>query len=638
MTTIDLPIEAQTVTLLGSPSLLQDSKGDLLKFLIPIYQRPYSWEREQIRRFLQTVIQSYRDGGIAFLGTLLLMKSDEKKIESPWEVVDGQQRLTTVLLLTKLFELMGWSELVPMELQHRGWLKSGINLGKEEEAMQETLALQELPVGLHGDSHNRYSYRLQLIQEEFCDLWDDVLEEQGYANRDVFKRIEEFKGKIEQDPKTNLQALKGFFEHLTHHVCMVRIISHTGLAKALDIFDTINTTGMALSGADIFKVRMYDYLTTHGKRGGEEAFSLIDNFYGLVEQGNKQNPHRITDVEDILGLYQHVFIERFGLSRETHRFAAGTFWDRLMRSILSEEHLEHFHADKYSVQDAVSMDHLMDLANMRFLWEKPEVRTLRNLNWCRMIFLSRYGGYWWMVVLYLHRYYPKDAPDSFDVFAFERFNELLTKFYITQSLLWGKVTNPNHRFTHEVIHLMLHKPSPVVEQQLRKKLSEVNQWELLGRIADPGLALNYRNAKLVCMMDLMAQKELVEEDNAEVFRKIFDEDQWNWDIEHIQSRNGYEQMEGESPLKVAWGPLLNSLGNLTFLNRSDNRSQSDLPYPEKRSNFTNSAIVTAKMVGDAHEHWTPESCAKRKEEEVKKIMKFIFGEMLDPNLFAEPTQ
>ena len=71
---------------------------DVLKdkdFAIPLYQREYSWELEQVSD-LYYDIENAADGEGLFLGSLLLY---EKSGTKEFEVIDGQQRLTTLLLM-----------------------------------------------------------------------------------------------------------------------------------------------------------------------------------------------------------------------------------------------------------------------------------------------------------------------------------------------------------------------------------------------------------------------------------------------------------------------------------------------------------------------------------------------------------
>jgi uncharacterized protein with ParB-like and HNH nuclease domain len=83
--------------------------GDNLKYIIPIYQRLYSWTDEQIRKFLSDIFLGYwgSDGNIIkepmFIGTMQLAEKDVERKEQ--QVIDGQQRLTTFLLLLKVLKM-----------------------------------------------------------------------------------------------------------------------------------------------------------------------------------------------------------------------------------------------------------------------------------------------------------------------------------------------------------------------------------------------------------------------------------------------------------------------------------------------------------------------------------------------------
>ena len=87
--------------------------GGVAGFRIPIYQRTYDWDRENIKRLFEDIasglsIRSKDQGSLTFLGTLIFV--DEKTIEKDFEgkslsVIDGQQRLTTfTLIATKLYD------------------------------------------------------------------------------------------------------------------------------------------------------------------------------------------------------------------------------------------------------------------------------------------------------------------------------------------------------------------------------------------------------------------------------------------------------------------------------------------------------------------------------------------------------
>lgn len=63
------------------------------KYIVPIYQRKYSWTEKEIEQLLEDII--YNENGKYFLGTLTV----DKKDDGSYEVIDGQQRLTTLCLI-----------------------------------------------------------------------------------------------------------------------------------------------------------------------------------------------------------------------------------------------------------------------------------------------------------------------------------------------------------------------------------------------------------------------------------------------------------------------------------------------------------------------------------------------------------
>ena len=97
---ISLTIEQKTVF-----ALLSDKNS---RFLIPDYQRPYAWEENECAT-LWNDIQSFalpdnncdkfNNDDVYFLGPIVLFTNSDRKLE----VIDGQQRLTTLMLLLCAF-------------------------------------------------------------------------------------------------------------------------------------------------------------------------------------------------------------------------------------------------------------------------------------------------------------------------------------------------------------------------------------------------------------------------------------------------------------------------------------------------------------------------------------------------------
>ena len=86
-------------------TLFSDKKAD---FLIPDYQRPYAWEEKECQTLWDDLFSfalpeedsdKFNSDEEYFLGPIVTFKNDEGKME----IIDGQQRLTTLMLLLRAF-------------------------------------------------------------------------------------------------------------------------------------------------------------------------------------------------------------------------------------------------------------------------------------------------------------------------------------------------------------------------------------------------------------------------------------------------------------------------------------------------------------------------------------------------------
>src|SRR5579863_9220387 len=78
---------------------LHDIFRDNFAFIIPSYQRPYAWEEEQVQELYDDLFDFFEgargEASIYFLGCIVVVHGKDKEAE----VVDGQQRLTTLTML-----------------------------------------------------------------------------------------------------------------------------------------------------------------------------------------------------------------------------------------------------------------------------------------------------------------------------------------------------------------------------------------------------------------------------------------------------------------------------------------------------------------------------------------------------------
>lgn len=70
------------------------------KYIVPLYQRNFAWRKDEIEQLLQDVYEAFKRDkeSCYYIGSLVVLK----RANGDYEVIDGQQRLTTLSLITKI--------------------------------------------------------------------------------------------------------------------------------------------------------------------------------------------------------------------------------------------------------------------------------------------------------------------------------------------------------------------------------------------------------------------------------------------------------------------------------------------------------------------------------------------------------
>ena len=156
-------------------------------FHIPIYQRPYSWGLEKLRRMMEDLHQGMDDDEPLFLGTLqfsdpvILDENGEKK---SYDVIDGQQRLTTFMILSLLLEKIIGT--IPFGREHfENSFRTSVNKRAAQEDLQKLydflneydILKNEVPSSFQNDCERNVYIRNCLaiadLLKEFSSLDDD---------------------------------------------------------------------------------------------------------------------------------------------------------------------------------------------------------------------------------------------------------------------------------------------------------------------------------------------------------------------------------------------------------------------------------------------------------------------------------
>jgi uncharacterized protein with ParB-like and HNH nuclease domain len=302
----------------GAGYTIKDIFSDRFSFNIPNYQRPYAWTTEQTERLLDDLLDAMEDEPTDineispyFLGNIVLIKPLDK-VES--EVVDGQQRLTT---LTILFAVL-------RKLRKQENLTRFICQPKDEDA------------GIAARSRLHLRERDRIFFEEYIQN-SDGLEKQKTIDlnkcsdpqQNIIQNTCILLDRISKELPEESQK-----QRLTQFLlqrCYLVVVSTPDFDSAYRIFSVLNDRGLDLSITDILKA---------------DAIGAISQQKNLSLQDRRQDEDKYTrkweNLEQTLG--RDDFIELFSHIRMIYR-----------KSKLGQKVIEEFR--KYVLKDDKNNNH-----------------------------------------------------------------------------------------------------------------------------------------------------------------------------------------------------------------------------------------------------------------------------------------
>ena len=224
------------------------TSGDVI-FQIPDYQRPYSWVDDQVEQLWEDLLEAYENNkedealdSNYFLGSLIVVKKGKME-----DVVDGQQRLTTLMILLctirqtypKINKLVDVNEFPDV-----------VKMGKIKSCIADTNELTRL--------------RLQTDVSQSSNVQELIFDE----NIDFSTYEKPSKKQIESDAKYRYkntavicynhikelgeEKTGKFINYLMNQIKMIKITCFEE-SFAIKLFQVLNDRGMDLSAADIIK-------------------------------------------------------------------------------------------------------------------------------------------------------------------------------------------------------------------------------------------------------------------------------------------------------------------------------------------------------------------------------------------------
>ncbi|GLY74092.1 DUF262 domain-containing protein [Actinoallomurus iriomotensis] len=545
----------------ASETTLRKLVGGEKQFLVPLFQRPYAWTSKQFEPLWSDVVTqadalAHGHARAHFLGSVVLAPSPQMTSSlGQWIVVDGQQRLTTLLLLLCAIRDHQTAE----DASHRDRINELHLINKWKQ----------------GDTR----YRLlptQVNRDAFKACVDGVIDDR--VSGAIGSAYQFFRSKlVTADDPADPHDIERIESAVLDRLSLVEIIVERD-DNAFRIFESLNNTGMRLSQVDLIRNYVFMMLPTTGEHVYETYWlplqRLLDNdtkameqlmYLVLVLQRGEDAAYN-----DIYRGHQELLHEAAGDEAEIERYVA-----ELARR---GRHLHVILNPETEADRRIS-------ASLRFLneWQAstayPAIMRLLEL---------RDGG---------------DATDD-DLTESLRYIES----FLVRRLITGVPTNNLNR-VFQRLPSQLNRDDPIAET-VRSKLSPARLYWPTDRELREAI-----RTKQFYWQGRGPQKKLVLRRLADTYRspEMVDLAHTNITIEHILPQHLTDEWrrelsrDSEEPAMLH-RELVHTLGNLTLTGY--NPSLGDLPFASKREQLRRTSIAMNQAIADKERWGKPEIHAR----------------------------
>ena len=304
-------------------ALLSDRKAD---YIIPDYQRPYAWDEDSCQTLWDDIFSfaipdndatKFDSNDEYFLGSIVTFENDKKQ----QEVIDGQQRLTTFMLLLRAF----YDRFTKMQDQG----------SKDFSERIASCIWKTDEMGKPDKDHLKIDsvVATDKDKEEFLSILRTGIvtdsQTSRYANnfRFFLKKVDEF-----------INSFPTFAKNLPARIlnnCILMPIEAESQDTALRIFSTLNDRGLPLSDSDIFKAQFYQY---YKQKSEDDRDEFIKDWKKLEETCEKIfHPITGTPMDDLFTRYMYFIRAKRDNNKSSTTESLRRFYERDKYSVLKQD-------------------------------------------------------------------------------------------------------------------------------------------------------------------------------------------------------------------------------------------------------------------------------------------------------------
>lgn len=556
--------------------LLTDKRTD---FLIPDYQRPYAWGEDECSTLWDDLFafafpgndcDAFNPNDEYFLGPIVTFKNDHGQLE----IIDGQQRLTTIMLLLRAF----YDKFENMKDSQSKKMHEDIACCVWKTNEFDVPDMDRLKIDSEVASDDD--------KDEFLRILRTGMTEPEWKSR-YAKNFSFFQRMITMMANEWPTYLALFATRIIRNVILLPIEAESQ-DTALRIFSTLNDRGLPLSDADIFKSQFYKYYSDKGEKD-----MFVARWKRLEEGANEIfRPLRGTPMDELFTRYMY------------YRRAAKGIRDTTTQSLR-----DFFSSDAYAMLK--SDDALSDLESLLDFWSKVDAQEGFSDRVLRRLFVLDYApNGMWTYLLSVWFLANRDAEGHLDDDSLYRFLNLITAFILAYAIERPGVNALRTPVYPEMINIVQHRPVTFSSHRF-------NRTEIANRFH----AFMFTNGRPITRSMLTwwayndPEQPLIGLD-------------MTLEIEHIyaRKRNEIDPLTSKSNLEA--------LGNKSLLEKRVNIRASDYRFADKRkyyAGFTDgnanrrpgTAIHELVQLANGHDDFTETDIEQRNDLIIDSFMNYL---------------
>ena len=523
--------------------------GTKEKFLIPEYQRPYAWTDDQVLTLFEDLVEytNNQNESSYFLGCIVSFSNENKE----QEIIDGQQRITTLFLLLRAI--------------HRKLQKMSDSKEKDNFIRQIEPAIWKIDELTSVADYSSVLIESKVLEVEYNQILENILKTAEVEDKSKDRYSLNYKLLIKLlDEYANNEPLN--FYRFTNNVLnktIVLPIKADTQETALTIFSTLNDRGLPLSDADIFKAKIYNKLNEENKA------KFVVEWKNLTLRSE-------TAAESIQKLFYYYMFYLRAMDNDKKTTTPG------LRKYFAEDSFSRLFEDNL-VQNLRDILEFWEVVNCR---EAKESKWTTNFSILSILdILSSYPNEFWkypVIIYYLENKNSENFEELFLTFLRKLFVNLFKVYIVSPTINSVKtsILNLNSSILHdEVLNFEFRN---VTEDELKNGIKHL-----------------HRNAVRM-LLKLLAY-------NTEEQNELLP---YNWEIEHILPLKWQPSYFNSNEDEV--NELIETIGNKIPFEKRLNIIASNGYFSKKQEQYVKSNIAIAKAMSNSNiKDWKLEEIRER---------------------------